>query len=98
MRARLATLAAALMVFGALIPAVTSIAQAQSPQETTDGSKGKEGQEDAKSGGPADKTTEEGPPWTYQMARLGLLILFFLAISMGGLYYRFVVLRQRGEV
>ena len=41
---------------------------------------------------------EAGPPWTYQMARLGLLMLLGLFLAMGALYYRFVVLRARGEV
>ena len=101
MRARLATLAAALLVCGALIPAAASIAHAQTPQETTDKGKAKEGQSgaDAKKDGEATPAApEEGPPWTYQMARMGLAILFFLALGMGLLYYRFVVVRQRGEV
>lgn len=45
-----------------------------------------------------EATEEAGPPWTYQMARLGLLLLLALFLGMGALYYRFVVLRARGEV
>lgn len=40
--------------------------------------------------------TETGPPWTYQMARIGLVLLLFLGLSIGMAYYRFVASRQRG--
>ena len=40
--------------------------------------------------------TETGPPWTYQMARIGLVLLVFLALAIGAAYYRFVASRQRG--
>lgn len=40
---------------------------------------------------------ETGPPWTYQMARLTLIGAFFLLLAIGAAYYRFVVMRQRGE-
>jgi hypothetical protein len=45
--------------------------------------------------GPADE--EEGPPWTYQMARLALAALVLLGLAVGAAYYRFVVLRRGGE-
>ncbi|HEY7875819.1 MAG TPA: hypothetical protein VIG64_11940 [Actinomycetota bacterium] len=41
---------------------------------------------------------ETGPPWTYQMARISLLLLALLFLAMAAAYYRFVVKRQRGEV
>ena len=40
--------------------------------------------------------TETGPPWTYQMARIGLVLLVFLGLAIGAAYYRFVASRQRG--
>jgi hypothetical protein len=40
--------------------------------------------------------TETGPPWTYQMARITLVLLVLLAVAIGLLYYRLVVRRRRG--
>lgn len=39
---------------------------------------------------------EAGPPWTYQMARLGLVLLVLLGAAIGLWYYRLVVVRARG--
>jgi hypothetical protein len=39
-----------------------------------------------------------GPPWTYQMAWLGVLLLVVMVAGVGLAYYRFVVRRQRGLV
>ena len=39
--------------------------------------------------------TEEGPPWTYQMARIGLGLLLIVGLLMGLLYYRMIASRQR---
>ena len=39
--------------------------------------------------------TETGPPWTYQMARIGLVLLVFLGLAIGLAWYRFVGSRQR---
>ena len=49
---------------------------------------------------PSPSPTEEeaGPPWTYQMARISLLLVALLLLAMGAIYYRLVVKRQRGEV
>jgi hypothetical protein len=49
---------------------------------------------------PSPSPTEEeaGPPWTYQMARISLLLLALMLLGMGAVYYRLVVRRQRGEV
>jgi hypothetical protein len=41
--------------------------------------------------------TETGPPWTYQMARITLVLVFFLGLGLGLLYYRLVVRRRRGD-
>ena len=43
-------------------------------------------------------STETGPPWTYQMARLSLLLLVLLAGGIAFLYYRLITRRQRGQV
>jgi hypothetical protein len=39
-----------------------------------------------------------GPPWTYQMSRIALLLLALMLLAVAGAYYRFVFKRQRGEV
>jgi hypothetical protein len=41
--------------------------------------------------------TETGPPWTYQMARITLVLVVFLGLGLGLLYYRLVVRRRRGD-
>jgi hypothetical protein len=41
--------------------------------------------------------TETGPPWTYQMARITLVLVGFLGLGLGLLYYRLVVRRRRGD-
>ncbi len=75
----------------------------ESQQEGTD-RRGGEGQSDpeAETGAGEGETEgaaeEEGPPWTYQMARLGLVILALMGAGLGLLYYRLIVIRQRGEV
>jgi cobalamin biosynthesis Mg chelatase CobN len=38
---------------------------------------------------------EEGPPWTYQMARIGIVLMVIVGILMGLLYYRMIASRQR---
>lgn len=39
--------------------------------------------------------TETGPPWTYQMARMVLVLVILIAVAIGLLYWRLVVQRQR---
>lgn len=47
-------------------------------------------------GGSEEAATETGPPWTYQMARIALVLLLFLGLSVGLMYWRLVASRQRG--
>ncbi|HET7481665.1 MAG TPA: hypothetical protein VFK89_02265 [Actinomycetota bacterium] len=67
--------------------------------ESQDQAAGK-GQSDpeAETGGSNSKETteEEGPPWTYQMARIGIALLIFMFLGLGLLYYRMIAKRQRG--
>jgi hypothetical protein len=51
-------------------------------------------QEDSEGGGAA----ETGPPWTYQMAKVTLVLLVLLGLAIGAIYYRLVVRRRRGDV
>ena len=44
----------------------------------------------------ASTEEEEGPQWTYQMARITLVMLVLLLLAVGALYYRMVARKQRG--
>ena len=46
----------------------------------------------------AAATPTPGPPWTYQMARISIVLLVVIVAAVALLYYRLVVARQRGEV
>ncbi len=48
--------------------------------------------------GETEEAEEGGPPWTYQMARISIALTVLLALGMGYLYYRLVVVRRRGEI
>ena len=54
---------------------------------------------DAETGAGAEEqeaaTEEEGPPWTYQMARIGLVLIVLAGLALGLLYYRMIASRQR---
>ena len=52
------------------------------------------GADEGESGG----TEQTGPPWTYQMARLSVVLVLLLLGGLGLLYYRLVVSRQRQGV
>jgi uncharacterized protein HemX len=59
----------------------------------TEGSSAETGADKGQTEPAADET---GPPWTYQMARLGILLIVAMVLGVGLAYYRFVVRRQRG--
>lgn len=39
-----------------------------------------------------------GPVWTYQMSKITILLLVLMILAVGGLYYRLIVKRKRGEI
>jgi hypothetical protein len=39
-----------------------------------------------------------GPIWTYQMSKITILLLVFMILAMGGLYYKLIVKRRRGDI
>ncbi|MDQ4143910.1 MAG: hypothetical protein M3198_09250 [Actinomycetota bacterium] len=59
---------------------------------------------DAESGASQEETEGStspevtGPPWTYQMARITIVLLVLLMLGLGYLYYRLVASRRKGEV
>lgn len=102
-------LAAVLVSSPVALGAESDIVVAQQPggeggvegQEGAD--EGGEGQDDpdAESGAGEGETEEAsteatGPPWTYQMARITLVLLVLLALGLGYLYYRLVASRRKG--
>jgi hypothetical protein len=76
--------------------------QEQSGEEAEEGGEG-QSDADAETGAgegeqeDAAATEEEGPPWTYQMAWITLVLLLLLFAAFGRMYYRGVVLRSRGS-
>jgi hypothetical protein len=67
--------------------------------EGQEGSGGGTAEESGADEGETEGAAEEaGPPWTYQMARLGILLVVVMILGVGFAYYRFVVRRQRGAV
>lgn len=101
MRARLAVALALVTVFS-FAAGTFQAAQAQVVRLAQGDPGGDEESEQrpAQPSEPAPSPTEEeaGPPWTYQMARISLLLVALLFLGMGAVYYRLVVRRQRGEV
>ena len=67
--------------------------------EGQEGSGGDTAEETGADEGETEGAAEEtGPPWTYQMARLGILLVLVMILGVGLAYYRFVVRRQRGAL
>lgn len=91
-------------VFAALAGPARAAAEVAQGQEQDVEQEGGEGEGEVESEGGAEEgqteeaAEEEGPPWTYQMARFSVAMLLFLGLGIGAAYYRFVVMRQRGEV
>ena len=70
--------------------------------EDTSGGSGQDDEEaetgaDEGSTAEGESTEEEGPPWTYQMARIGMVLLVLIGALIGWWYYKMIVVRQRGE-
>jgi hypothetical protein len=54
-----------------------------------------EAETDPGAGEESAEEEEEGPPWTYQMARMALGLILLSALGLGWLYYRMIAARQR---
>ena len=105
MRARVATVMSLLLILFAIGAAIAPPVLAQDTEtEQSEGGNTTEGEgqseADAETGaGEGEQegaATEEGPPWTYQMARIGIVLLVLVGLLMGLLYYRMIGSRQRG--
>ena len=73
--------------------------------ETEGGGQGEDSEGTTQQGGTEDEegesaeeggaTAETGPPWTYQMARIALVLLALTLLGVAFAYYRFVSVRRR---
>ena len=73
--------------------------QSETGTDTEGGSESGGGAESETGAGEEEQASteeEEGPQWTYQMARITLVMLVLLLLAVGALYYRMVARRQRG--
>lgn len=99
MRTRLAILIALVAMLGSLA-LTTPVAHAKPgvafAQEDGGGGGGDSESGEAEGGGESGGAAEEtGPPWTYQMARISLALLFLTLLGVGFAYYRFVATRRK---
>jgi hypothetical protein len=104
----LAALAASATLVVTALPAQASLYLAQDEAEEGEGGNEGEGtgQSDPEAETGADEgetaegesTEEEGPPWTYQMARIGIVLMLLVGGLIGLMYYRMIVQRQKGGI
>jgi hypothetical protein len=108
MRARLVILLLAVLVTPVLTqPAVAAdeggeslraVLAQEEEAETETGGEGTEEETGAGEGETQQAPAEPGPPWTFQMARIGGLMVLLLLAGIGWWYYRLVLRRQRGGI
>ncbi len=103
MRARLAILIALMAMVSSVtafsFPAWSSAGPtlAQETDQDDPGGGNSEGGTEEEGGGSegGDAVEETGPPWTYQMARIALVLLALTILGVAFAYYRFVATRRR---
>jgi len=102
MRTRLAILIALVAMLGSLaLTAPVAHAKPSVSFAQTEGGDSESGGTDTESGEPEGggdsgaAAEETGPPWTYQMARISLALLFLTLLGVGFAYYRFVATRRK---
>lgn len=66
--------------------------------ETETGGQDTEAETGAGQGETQEAPAEPGPPWTFQMARIGGALVLVLLAGIGWWYYRLIVRRQRGQI
>ena len=108
MRARLVILIALMAMVASVVtlgsPAWSSTASSLAQETDSDtegggqeGSTPQGGNEDEGGESPEEggASAETGPPWTYQMARIALVLLALTLLAVAFAYYRFVAVRRR---
>ncbi|MGH2753836.1 MAG: hypothetical protein ACRDLB_05325 [Actinomycetota bacterium] len=103
--ATFALLPAAALAGGGAVVAQEGVDESDESQGgETRNREGGEGQSDpdaetgAGEGENAPAAEEEGPVWTYQMSKILIALLVFMAIAVGLAYYKLVVQRQRAGI
>lgn len=64
--------------------------------EVPEGQSDPEAETGAEEGETAEAQTETGPPWTFQMGRMALVLTVLLGLAIVRMYYKLVVSRQKG--
>ncbi|MPZ91571.1 MAG: hypothetical protein GEU68_08085 [Actinobacteria bacterium] len=104
MRARLAILIALMAMVSSVTalgsPARSStgpnLAQETDSEDDSGGNQEENGnQEEGGGSEEGEAAAETGPPWTYQMARIALVLLALTILGVAFAYYRFVATRRR---
>ncbi len=111
MRARLAiAICLVAVLLASLAPAATAgglepgargvvvVAQQEESEEQGEGGGDPSQETGAGEGETEGGSSETGPPWTYQMARMSVILLLLLMVSIGWVYFKLVVRRRRGEI
>ena len=65
-------------------------------EEVSEGQSDAEAETGSGEGATEEADAETGPPWTYQMARIILALLLFLALAIGWMYWKLIASRQKG--
>jgi uncharacterized protein HemX len=85
-------------LIGSAVAATQVTAQEEESEGQDEGGQDPETETGADEGQAEGAEEETGPPWTYQMARMGIALMVVLALGIGLAYYRFVTKRQRGVI
>ena len=75
----------------------TDSEQGESGDGSGEGQKDPEAETDPGAGEDAPAEEEEGPPWTYQMARLSIGLVVLLCVGMALLYRKLIGSRQKAR-
>jgi hypothetical protein len=101
LRARLVIVSAIVLALPLTASALAPAASARDLHLAQSGNKApkqKPAQPSSKPSPSPSSEPEAGPPWTYQMSKIALLLLALMLLAVAGAYYRFVFVRRRGEV
>lgn len=71
--------------------------QGEGADQSGEGQKDPEAETDPGAGEDAEATEEEGPPWTYQMARISIGLILLLGAGIALLYRRLIGSRQKAR-
>lgn len=70
--------------------------ETQGETEGGEGQSGEEAETGSEEADTGEAATETGPPWTFQMARISLVLTLLLGLAIARWYYKLVASRQKG--